>query len=178
MRAFIFLAVAALSLAVPADAEGVVFQSADDVVFFEDFETGWGNWWADNGLWEVGVPTVGPVNCHSGTTCAGTVLDGNYPVYANTRLISPPINLPGVSPTEKLRLQFWHWFRLNEGDYYGPDQGHIQVKVGGGDWETVAGPISGAPIAATITGPGISSGRWRSPFTGKPRRRNGGSIMR
>ncbi|MFB1490661.1 MULTISPECIES: hypothetical protein [unclassified Thiocapsa] len=26
----------------------------------EGFESGWGSWFADNGVWEVGTPTAGP----------------------------------------------------------------------------------------------------------------------
>src|SRR5690349_8801300 len=42
------------------------------------------NWYADNGYWEIGVPTYGPPTnslgwrAHQGTNCAGTVLNGNY----------------------------------------------------------------------------------------------------
>lgn len=32
------------------------------------------NWSADNGVWEIGVPSSGPEECHSGTNCAGTIL--------------------------------------------------------------------------------------------------------
>ena len=44
-----------------------------------NFEFGIGDWSADNGLWEVGIPTVGPdSNAHSGQNCVGTLLGGNY----------------------------------------------------------------------------------------------------
>ena len=39
-------------------------------VFTEDWESGIGTWYADNGLWEVGIPIVGPVSTHSGVNCA------------------------------------------------------------------------------------------------------------
>ena len=58
------------------------------------FETGWGDWSADNGQWEVGPPTVGPDTVVSGLNCAGTVLGGNYAEHSNTRLISPPFEVP------------------------------------------------------------------------------------
>ncbi len=100
-----------------------------DVVFFEDFESGWGSWYADNGLWEVGIPIVGPQNTHSGQNCAGTDLDANYPYSANTRLISPQISLP----SGHLRLKFWHWY-----DIVYEDWGKIQVSTDGISWETVS----------------------------------------
>jgi len=112
------------------------------MVFQDDFESGWGNWSVDNGVWEIGRPAVGPDACHSGGNCAGTVLDGNYPDFANTRLISPYIALPSLGSSDELRLRFWHWFRLYE-SVHGPDQGWVQVSVHGGPWETVYGPFSG-----------------------------------
>ena len=32
-------------------------------IYSYDFESGLGNWWMDNGVWEVGTPTAGPVGC-------------------------------------------------------------------------------------------------------------------
>ena len=66
----------------------------------EGFESGLGDWAADAGTWEVGVPTSGPATnaagsrAHSGTNCAGTALAGNYDWNAITRLISPPFTVP------------------------------------------------------------------------------------
>ena len=111
-------------------------------VLYQDFEAGIGNWWVNNGLWEVGIPTVGPESAHSGQNCAGTVLGGNYPSNANTSLISPYIILPSLSSGECINLKFWHWFRINE-VIHGNDQGYVQISVNGGSWHTLAGPISG-----------------------------------
>jgi hypothetical protein len=119
-----------------------------NTVFNDGFENGWGNWWVDNGVWDIGTPTVGPDTCHSGSNCAGTVLNGNYPDNANTRLISPSIKLPNLGSNEKLRLQFWYWFQLFE-SVHGNDQGWIQVSVNGGNWKTVYGPFSGISSAWT-----------------------------
>jgi bacillopeptidase F (M6 metalloprotease family) len=105
----------------------------------EDFESGPANWSADNGVWEVGMPTTGPETCHSLTQCAGTILDGNYPDDANTRLISPYITIPNLDVNERVRLRFWHWFRLEDG----LDYGSVQVSVDGGAWQTLLGGISG-----------------------------------
>lgn len=126
----------------------IIFSVASTTLFAQtvlnqDFESGIGNWWVDNGLWEVGVPTVGPDSAHSGQNCAGTVLDGNYPIGADTRLISPYIILPTLSSGEHINLKFWHWFRMNEHSYYGNDRGYVQISVNGGPWQSLAGPISG-----------------------------------
>ena len=76
----------------------------------EDFEAGIGDWSVDGGVWEVGTPavSVGPGAAHQGSCCAGTVLDGNYPMWQDTRLKSATFVVPPalVFP----RLLFWHWF--------------------------------------------------------------------
>src|SRR5437667_6293 len=46
----------------------------------EGWENGIGDWYAETGTWQVGVPTSGPGAAHSGTNCAATILNGNYPV--------------------------------------------------------------------------------------------------
>lgn len=107
-----------------------------DTVFSENWELGIGSWWADNGVWEVGRPTVGPSNVHSGQNCAGTILGGTYPWGANTRIISPWIHLPNASEGKKIQLKFWHWFWIN---IHAQHKGFVQIKAGSGDWENVGG---------------------------------------
>ena len=115
---------------------------ADEVIFAEDFEAGWGNWYADNGIWEVDTPTAGPSGAHGGSQCAGTVLGGTYPPNADSRLISPSIQLPEVSGNEEIHLCFWHWF-----SYKAYEKGYVQIKVWDettglwGDWVKVSGDI-------------------------------------
>jgi hypothetical protein len=97
----------------------------------EDFETGIGDWCADNGLWEVGVPTYGPSSGHSGSKCAGTILAGDAPGLANTRLISPEFTVPGAGQHPRLKFYNWFWFGTNDG-------GMVQISVDYGNWETVS----------------------------------------
>ena len=97
-----------------------------------------GNWSADNGLWEVGIPTAGPSSTHSGTNCVGTSLDGDYSNSANTRLISPEVILTPISGQNPM-LFFYHWFIIQDN----VDNGFIQLSVNGGDWQTVSNPITG-----------------------------------
>ena len=73
----------------------------------ETFESGWGDWYAENGVWQVGTPTSGPEQAYEGTSCAATGLWGNYPVYTDSRLISPEVTLPTVSGAERVQLRFW-----------------------------------------------------------------------
>jgi len=147
------LALAALILSVaPGLGEDViarvVLQPDTTVVLFQDWESGIGDWWVDNGVWEVGSPTVGPAACFSGLSCAATILDGNYPSDADTRLISPAITLPNLTGADRLLLKFRHWFLLTE-SAHGPDQGYVQISVAGGEWQTIAGPYSGGNPAWT-----------------------------
>lgn len=111
--------------------------SQETTILQEDWESGIGNWSASNGVWEVGIPTVGPDSGHSGQNCAGTILNGNYPGGSNTRLespISPVISLPSLSSGEKIQLKFWHWFRNSD------DKGDVQISVNGGEWNTISNP--------------------------------------
>lgn len=114
------------------------FAQTPDTLFFQDWESGIGSWFASNGVWEVGIPMVGPSSTHSGQRCVATILNGNYPSGSNTRLespISPQIVLPSVSPPEKILLKFWHWFRNWN------DNGSIQISVNGGSWQTINNPL-------------------------------------
>ena len=97
--------------------------------FTGDFEAGWDDWSADNGLWQVGAPTVvGPATCFSGTQCAGTVLDGNYADRTDSRLISATTVLPTVAGMDEIHLQFQQWFAFT-----GSVSGQVQVSV----WDAV-----------------------------------------
>ena len=99
-------------------------------IFSYDFESGWGDWWAHNGIWEVGTPTSGPNGAYSNPNCAGTVLDGDYP-NTNSRFVSPSIQLPAIGAGEEIHLRFWHWFSF--GSY---DCGRVQIseEISAGEW--------------------------------------------
>src|SRR5262249_3218696 len=97
------------------------------------FEAGWGDWFADNGVWEVGQPTVvGPPACHSGNVCAGTVLGGNYGPHADSRLTFPSIQLPSVTGVDEIHLRFWDWHQYAISN----DDDHGQVQVSAYDSQT------------------------------------------
>jgi hypothetical protein len=68
----------------------------------------------------------------------GTVLNNNYPAYANTRLISPEVKL-SPAPGQNPMLFFYHWY-ITENNY---DIGTIQLSLDGGEWQTISNPISG-----------------------------------
>ncbi|HHJ38579.1 MAG: hypothetical protein AXA67_03865 [Methylothermaceae bacteria B42] len=112
-------------------------------IFSEDFESGLGGWNIDQGVWEVGTPSAGPAACNEGTACAGTVLGGDYPGDTDSRLISPPIQLPAVNDNERVFLSFWQWF-----SYASCDQGFVQVSTWDSntntwsDWTNLNGPLA------------------------------------
>ncbi|MBW2740616.1 MAG: hypothetical protein JRE64_17640 [Deltaproteobacteria bacterium] len=88
--------------------------------FSGDFETGWGDWSADRGVWQVGTPGAGPAECYAGSSCVGTTLNGVHPVNTDSRLISAPFEVSGVQP----RLTFWQWFSYSSHDF-----GIVQISV-------------------------------------------------
>ncbi len=95
----------------------------------EAWDAGLSDWHVDKGFWEVGKAQYGPAFLPS--SCAATVLGGNYHANGDARLISPTIIIP---PAEKNpRLRFWHWYRL--GAY---DVGRVQIKVGNQPWQTIS----------------------------------------
>ena len=98
----------------------------------ESFEGGLGDWYVDAGVWEVGVPTYGPLpnalgwRAHGGTNCAGTVLGNTYRDNSDSRLISPVFAVP--SAEQNPRLRFWSWVQT-----YGPgDYGRVLIRTEGG----------------------------------------------
>ena len=122
---------------------------AFDIPIYEETFEGAGNWSAENGVWEIGIPTSGPDECHGGTNCAGTVLDGDYQPETDSRLIGPylsaweqGIELPSISDSEDLHLRFWNWF-----SYSSYDSGQVQISVfdsstdAWGPWEDKGDPV-------------------------------------
>ncbi|HXJ59716.1 MAG TPA: choice-of-anchor J domain-containing protein, partial [Verrucomicrobiae bacterium] len=94
----------------------------------EDFELGISEWSSDQGTWEVGPPTSGPGQAHSGVNAAGTVLAGNYAEVISSRLISPAFVVPQVNA----RCRFWHWYSFGGGD-----SGTLQIREGTNEWATL-----------------------------------------
>jgi hypothetical protein len=112
-----------------------------DTIYSYRFEYGWNDWSADNGVWEVGHPDS-VVIPHSGSNCAGTVLNGSYP-NSNSRLVSPAITFPSIGAGEALRLRFWHWFK-----FAGYDLGQVQIQIDSlgvwQSWKKISGDYVGS----------------------------------
>jgi bacillopeptidase F (M6 metalloprotease family) len=112
----------------------VLYGQVQTIVWSENFEGDWTqNWYAENGVWEVGIPTSGPGSAYSVQKCAATVLGGYYPPNASTRLVrNTPFIVPDAS--QNPRLRFWHWFSF-DGDY-----GKVQIKPAGSPtWTDISG---------------------------------------
>ena len=134
-----------------------------DVLVQFDFESGWDSWSADNGVWQVGsscnqAPYPEP---HGGSMFAGTVLCARYPAETDSRLISPTIALPTLSPGEEVRVRFWQWF-----SYGGCDSGQPQVRSrpSGGAWSawvSLPGPSASVSQAWSLGGGDLT------PYAGK-----------
>ena len=96
----------------------------------EGWESGIGSWYADRGMWEVGVPTSGPNSAHTRNSVAATILDDNYYDGLDSRLISPTFVVPAAD--QYPRLRFWHWWNISSWD-----AGYVQIQVAGGAWQTL-----------------------------------------
>lgn len=87
----------------------------------------YGGWYASRGVWEIGAPTAGPSSAGGGLLCAGTRTSTSYPRYANSRLISPLLDIPADPLGGEVWLSFVQWFSFYpEGDY-----GRVEILVDG-----------------------------------------------
>jgi hypothetical protein len=119
----------------------------------EGFEMGLGDWYAEQGTWQVGSSKKSggaPTNslgaqAYTGTNCAVTLLNGNYPSGMDSRFISPPFVLPPASLSPFLR--FWHWY-----DFNGADYGVVEIKVGTNAWQALSSQYT------------LNSASWTEPF--------------
>ena len=115
-------------------------QQATSSVASEEFGPDQGDWFADNGVWEIGFASAGPAD--TSNHVAGTVLNGRYPAESHSRLISPVYEMPDDSSMagDKLRLSFRQWYSFNSSD-----SGVVQITTDGLSWATIPGtqPVSG-----------------------------------
>jgi len=103
----------------------------------EDFELPGGGGFTGTGDWEWGTPSYveGP-DAHSGLSCWGTNLDGDYSTD-NHRLTSPAYDLTDTSDP---RLSFWHWFSI-----WGPYDGiNVSISLDGTNYSVIE-PVGGYP---------------------------------
>ena len=103
----------------------------------EGFESGLGDWYAESGAWQIGAPTSGPMSAYTDSSCAATVLDGNYNAGMDARLISPPFIVPAGSLMPA--LIFWQWFSFHTS--YGTDQGQVEIRTQTSGWQPLGTPF-------------------------------------
>jgi regulation of enolase protein 1 (concanavalin A-like superfamily) len=109
----------------------------------EGFEAGIGDWYAEQGTWQVGSPkkSDGPptnsvgARVHSGTNCAVTLLNADYPASMDSRFISPPFAVPAVN--QYPRLRFWQWYNFGSSGW-GSDYGVVEIRVGTNAWQALS----------------------------------------
>ena len=128
------------TLKIGNDREGVLdFEITDTttITFLDDdMESGVGEWTSGGvgGEWELGTPTYGPAEAYSGDSCWGTDLNDTYEDSTDQWLMSPALDLSGVtSPTS---LSFYRWYAIE--DIF--DFGYVEISTNGtaGPWSQLA----------------------------------------
>ncbi len=100
-----------------------------------DFEVDDGDFITNpGGDWQWGAPGTGPTSARSGTNVWGTVLNGNYSDFSDSRLDTPPIDLTGYS---NATLTFWHWYQIEYSSGVLWDGGNVKISVDGGPFEII-----------------------------------------
>jgi hypothetical protein len=96
-----------------------------ETIIFDNFENGWGDWYSERGIWDLGESKLVPERKEfTGNNCIGTVLDGNYPYGPDSRLIGPDIELPTIGKNEEIVLRFRQYY-----SYSSSDKGIVQIQV-------------------------------------------------
>jgi uncharacterized repeat protein (TIGR01451 family) len=123
-------------------------------VYSSDFEGGDGGFLHSGTLdeWERGTPSAAPLQtAHSGTQAWSIDLDNTYENLSSQNLVSPPINLAGL--TGRITLDWWQEFSL---DNAGSDSYWVEVRpVGGGIGRRVF-TWTGGNMARTMGSPPVS----------------------
>jgi len=119
-----------------------VSNTGAEVLYEDDFETGWNTWLSDDEAWEIGIPPGKHSSCHSGVNCAVIHPRRQSVDHITAKLISSNIDLPHIGPDEELWLRFWHWYVLEQSLNHS-NQAWLQFSIDGGEWQTAYGPFYG-----------------------------------
>ena len=99
-------------------------------------------WYVDNGIWQIGKATPESGFESRDDSIAATVFNGSYPNGAESRLISPPIELEG---TTSFAILLNHRFYLSESD-----SAFIQIQREDDDqWINIAKAFTGTSVTET-----------------------------
>ena len=118
-----------------------------------EFEDGFGDWFADNGLWEVGTPSTGPGRAYRGPRCFGTDLHGNYPALSWSRLQTPWVQLPSVGGLGFIKLRFASWYST----YNSHDYCQVFVRTPASSWVAVSDAFSYSSNEWTLDGADLTA---------------------
>jgi hypothetical protein len=113
------------------------------VLWNESFEQldFWGRWHSEGSIWTVGAPTSGPGAAYAGVNCASTLMDGDYPSWADALLVRDRVFIvPDASMNPRLR--FWEWFKAGPGATRA-----VEIRAGTGAWEALSGSHAAAEAA-------------------------------
>ena len=130
-----------------------------ETLYSEDFETGPAGWThgGSQDEWELGVPTYGPTNAHSGQNCWGTNLDGPYANRDDCWLMSPPIDLSGLANAD---FSFWIWNSVQDFDDYPYDPVWVEISRDGAAFVPFCSRMAGVNDDPEIT----AIGGWSHVF--------------
>ena len=146
---------------------------SETVLWSENFDDGNADsrWYADNGVWQIGSPTVGPqtnsagYRTYSGQECVTTGLNGNYLSSQESRFIRiASFVVPATNQFPRLRFWQWYSYAPAAGYPYNDDgsYGYVEIKVGAGAWQQVS-PTYNNTGSAVWTRPSIDL----TPYSGK-----------
>jgi len=125
----------------------LLVETSDRSILFSDNMEGPDPGWTTAGFrieWQRGVPLDGPLSAFSGQRVYGTDLAGDYDGGTNSTLITPPIDLRGVSTA---RLTFWHWYDIyaNSPPNSTDDSAWVEVIRSSGGPPVYLQPVGGYP---------------------------------
>ena len=139
---------APVSTACAADAYPITLLDAD----FETDDAGFTHSGAQD-EWERGTPTFAPITtCNGGTGCFKTDLDNTYNASSNQNLLSPPLNLTGLSAPIVVS-----WAQKYQMDTASNDRAWVDIQpVGGGMGERRLFDFLDADMTTPVGNPSVT----------------------
>ncbi|MEJ5308968.1 MAG: carboxypeptidase regulatory-like domain-containing protein [Anaerolineae bacterium] len=145
-----------------------VTYTVDSVVYEQDFESSGGGY-THSGVqdeWQWGTPTAWPGSCASGAYCWGTDLADTYNANADQTLLSPVIDLSGVTAGASLTASWQQAWYIESATW---DHAYAEVSINGGPWvqmwahtgSTVQTSWTGMSYDISAAAGGTVQFRWR-----------------
>ena len=148
-----------------------ISDTVDGLFFSDDMESGVGGWTHGGSCdkWELGTPTYGPINAHSGYNCWGEDLDNPYNSNWDQWLMSPAIDLSGA---RNVNLNFYRWHETESGF----DRAYVEISTNDGITWTQLKSYTGTGTTWTEESINISSYTGSSSVRIRFRSTSGGSA--